>query len=147
MSLSLKHYKIFLCSFLHKKCFFCEFTSEMFNKMLNKRAKSILLELVCIISLCTCWKILSHPKIKVKRKMKCLLHFQDSMQTSPMCWNKFNTFSHPVKCRRLKLIVRANHLYSPLTRNRKKCDPVTLAAIVFLCGGKENILVCKALLP
>ena len=57
------------------------------------------------------------------------------------------SLSLPVKCSRLKLIVRANHLYSPLTRDRKKCDPVTLVAIVFLCGGKENILVCKALLP
>lgn len=53
----------------------------------------------------------------------------------------------PVKCCRLKLIVRANHLYSPLTRHWKKCDPVTLAAIVFLCRGKENILVCRALFP
>lgn len=53
----------------------------------------------------------------------------------------------PVKCCRLKLIVRANHLYSPLTRDRKKCDPVTPTGIVFFCGGKENILVCKALLP
>lgn len=53
----------------------------------------------------------------------------------------------PVKCCRLKLIVRANHLYSPLAWDWKKCDPVTLAAIVFFCRGKENILVCKALLP
>lgn len=53
----------------------------------------------------------------------------------------------PVKCCRLKLIIRANHLYSPLAWDWKKCDPVTLAAIVFFCRGKENILVCKALLP
>lgn len=53
----------------------------------------------------------------------------------------------PVKCCRLKLIVRANHLYSPLAWDWKKCDPMTLAAIVFFCRGKENILVCKALLP
>lgn len=53
----------------------------------------------------------------------------------------------PVKCCRLKLIVRANHLYSPLAWDWKKCDPVTLAATVFFCRGKENILVCKAVLP
>lgn len=53
----------------------------------------------------------------------------------------------PVKCCRLKLIVRANHLYSPLAWDWKKCDPVTLAATVFFCRGKVNILVCKAVLP
>lgn len=57
------------------------------------------------------------------------------------------SLSLPVKCSRLKLIVRANHLYRPLTKDRKKCDPMTLAAVVFHCEGKENILVCKALLP
>lgn len=58
--------------------------------------------------------------------------------------------SLPVKCSRLKLIVRANHLYSPLTRDpgKKKMWPSdTDSTCVPLLREKENIPVCKAPLP
>lgn len=86
------------------------------------------------------------PSGFTRRIDECLLHLQRWIQTPVLRWNIFQSLPLPVKCSRLKLIVRANHLYSPLTRDREKCDPLTLTALVFLCRGKENILVCKALL-
>lgn len=128
-------------------CFVCldklTYKITMFNhcqakKRLNKL--EIFFSFFCLVCFLFTLRILSHPR--TKRKKKSVLHA--NLSGVLKC---IQFLSLPVKCSRLKLIVRANHLYSPLTRNRKKCDPVTLAAIVFLCGGKENILVCKALLP
>lgn len=73
--------------------------------------------------------------------MGVLSHLAMKNTKLDMCWNVFNPVCYPVKCTRLKLIVRANHLYSPLTSRREKCDPLTQAGIVSARGGKENILV------
>lgn len=89
------------------------------------------------------------PSGFTRRIDECLLHFHCRVQTPVVCWNIFQSLPLPVKCCRLKLIVRANHLYSPLTRGpgEKMWPSDTDGTCVPLRRKRKNILVCKAPLP